>query len=139
MYYTIQDSGNEEINLLWEVFGILRGNVDYQNRNPHYCKLSLFFLTTFIQRNIEIQKHHRFCYCIFFYPTKHCSACHVPPDAGLQKKPFVCTNYWDRTLFNCVARSGSNHRLRKREDWTLWRFFLSLLVDHIMTKCVIVI
>jgi hypothetical protein len=30
-------------------------------------------------------------------------------------------------------------KLRKREDWTVRRFFLSLLIDHMMTKYIIVI
>jgi hypothetical protein len=34
---------------------------------------------------------------------------------------------------------GIVHRLRKREDWTLRRKKLSLLVDHIMTKYIIII
>jgi hypothetical protein len=27
-----------------------------------------------------------------------------------------------------------DHKLRKREDWTVRRIFLSLLIDHMMTK-----
>jgi hypothetical protein len=30
------------------------------------------------------------------------------------------------------------HKLRKREDWTVIRLFLSLLIDHMMTKYIIV-
>jgi hypothetical protein len=32
-----------------------------------------------------------------------------------------------------------DHKLRKREDWTVRRIFLSLLIDHMMTKYIIVI
>jgi hypothetical protein len=32
-----------------------------------------------------------------------------------------------------------SHKLRKREDWTVRRNFLSLLIDHMMTKYIIVI
>jgi hypothetical protein len=32
-----------------------------------------------------------------------------------------------------------NHKLRKREDWTVKGLFLSRLIDHIMTKYIIVI
>jgi hypothetical protein len=32
---------------------------------------------------------------------------------------------------------GTNHKLRKREDWTVRRFFLSRLIDHMMTKYII--
>jgi hypothetical protein len=35
--------------------------------------------------------------------------------------------------------SGTSHKLRKREDWTVQRNFLSLLKDHMMTKYIIVI
>jgi hypothetical protein len=33
----------------------------------------------------------------------------------------------------------SIHKLRKREDWTVRRTFLSPLIDHMMTKYIIVI
>jgi hypothetical protein len=32
-----------------------------------------------------------------------------------------------------------DHKLRKREDWTVRRFFLSRLIDYMMTKYIIVI
>jgi hypothetical protein len=38
-----------------------------------------------------------------------------------------------------AARPRSKHKLRKREDWTVRRFFLSLLIDHMMNKYLIVI
>jgi hypothetical protein len=38
-----------------------------------------------------------------------------------------------------IFDSGIRHKLRKREDWTERRIFLSLLIDHMMTKYVIVI
>jgi hypothetical protein len=55
--------------------------------------------------------------------------------ATLEKKVLLVTS---KGL--CISfPNGTGHRLRKREDWTLWRNFLSLLLNHIITKYMIVI
>jgi hypothetical protein len=44
-----------------------------------------------------------------------------------------------KQMFFLRFRDMPLHKLRKREDWTVRRFFLSLLIDHMMTKYLIVI
>jgi hypothetical protein len=41
--------------------------------------------------------------------------------------------------FVLPGKSDSRHKLRKREDWTVRRIFLSPLLDHMMPKYIIVI
>jgi hypothetical protein len=43
------------------------------------------------------------------------------------------------TILRKNVFSYVDHKLRKREDWTVRRFFLSRLIDHMMTKYITVI
>jgi hypothetical protein len=56
--------------------------------------------------------------------------CTIPPHVGRMNNLSLEQLNLIKTL---------EHRLRKREDWTLWGFFLVLHVDHIMTNYKIVI
>jgi hypothetical protein len=62
-----------------------------------------------------------------------------PQGFVLKLRKQTCSQTFLETQIETGYEYESEHKLRKRGDWTVRRIFLSLLIDHMMTKYIIVI